>query len=121
MPTSVTTQLSPYVDKLIVDTTANATLEANVLSGGATCYIFDVDNSNNTVPCYLKIWNATGPTVGTTESDIVLLVPKQVRQTVSVTDGIYLGTALSFVCVTLPATNSTASPTNDVTVRIMAE
>ena len=121
MATSVTTQLSPYVDKLVVDTQANGVKEANVLSGAATCYIFDIDNSNNTSATFFKAYNHANPTIGTTEPDIIILAPKQTRQTVSLTDGIALGTGLSFVCVTSNLTNSTANPTNDVTVRIMAE
>ena len=130
MANSVTTQSNPYVDNLIVDTDSNGTPENNVLSGGATCFIFDIDNSNNTVPTYLKVWNDASPTNNSDECDLLFLAPKQVRQTVTVTgalangtvsDGIYLGTALTFASTTAATLAGVTNPTNSVTVRIMAE
>ena len=125
MAVSVTTQTAPYVDKLIVDTTSNETAETNVLGGGATTYIFDIDNSNNTSAVYAKFFNNANPTIGgnssPTEPDIILLCPKQTRQTVTIGDGIYFGTSLSFA-TTLGADTANQSPAlNPVTIRLMAE
>ena len=125
MAVSITSQTAPYVDKLIVDTDANQTAETNVLSGGATTFIFDVDNSDNTYSVYAKFFNNANPTIGgnssATAPDIILLCPKQTRQTVTVGDGIYFGTSLSFACTTGADTANQTPPANSVTIRLMAE
>jgi hypothetical protein len=126
MAASVSSQLNPYVDKLIVDTDCNTTVTIDVLSGGATSYIFDVDNSNNaTQLVVLKAWNHASPTLdgsgSSTEPDLIFTIPAGKRQTITISSGIYFGNALSFACTTGSATTSNTSPTNPVTVRIMAE
>lgn len=120
MPVSVSSQNNPYVDKLIVDTTANATAEDDVLPGAGTVYIVDIDNTNNSIPAYAKLFNSA-PTEGTTEPSMMLKAPKNVRQTVTITEGIAFSSQISFMCVSGSATNSLVAPTNNVTVRIMAE
>jgi CelD/BcsL family acetyltransferase involved in cellulose biosynthesis len=122
MAVSVTSQSNPYVDKLIVDTEANATAEFNVLTGAATIYIVDIDNSNNTgSAAYAKLWNNTNPSVGTTEPDFILKAPKGVRQVVTISSGSNFATGLSFACVTGAETANQTNPTNKVTMRVMAE
>ena len=126
MAASVSSQLSPYVDKLIVDTNCNTTVTTNVLSGGATSFILDADNSNNAAQVVvLKAFNLASPTLdgsnSSTEPDLIFTIPAGVRQTITISDGIYFGTALSFACATGAATTNNTSPTNPVTVRIMAE
>lgn len=123
MAVSVSSQTNPYVDKLVVDTDANATPENHVLGAASTNYIFDVDNSNNSVVAYAKFFNigAAGVTVGTTEPTILMLVPPNVRQVLTVSSGVAFSTGLSFACVAGRATSNAVSPTNSVTIRVMAE
>lgn len=122
MAFSVNTQNNPYVDNIITSTTALAAGDKDVMSGaGATCYILDGDNSNNTVAAYLKLYNSANPTIGTTEPDIVLKLPAQTRQSVTIGDGIALGSALSYNLTKNVTTSDTTNTTNAVTVRIMAE
>ncbi len=126
MAVSVSSQLNPLVDKLVVETECNTTVTQNVLSGGATSYIFDADNSNNANQvAVLKAFNHANPTLdgsnSSTEPDLLFTIPAGTRQTVTISDGIYFGTALSFACTTGASTTSNTSPTNPVTVRIMTE
>ena len=126
MPVSVSSQLNPYVDKLVVETDCSTTVTTNVLSGGASSYIFDADNSNNAAQVVvLKAFNHANPTLdgsnSSTEPDLLFTIPAGVRQTITISDGIYFGTALSFACTTGAATTNNSSPTNNVTVRIMTE
>jgi len=121
MAVSVTSQTDPYVDKLIVDTDANATAEDNVLTGAATCYILDTDNSNNSTAVYAKFFNTTNATTGTTEPDILMLVPANVRQVLTVSSGVVFAAGLSIACVAGKATSNAVSPTNSITIRVMAE
>ena len=125
MAVSITSQNSPYVDKLIVDTEANATVEANAMSSSSTSYIWDVDNTSNTTTVCAKFFNSANPTLdgsgGSTEPTVLFVVPKQTRQTVTVSSGVVFSTALSFACTTGAATTSNTNPANAVTIRIMAE
>lgn len=130
MAVSVTTQTAPYVDSLIVDTNSNGTPENDVLSGSADIYVIDIDNSNNTVASYLKIWNHGSPTNSSDEVDILICAAAQTRQTVTVTgvdtnaataDGVNVGSGLSFATTTGAALSNVTNPANPVIVRIMAE
>ena len=121
MPVSVTSQTAPYVDKLIVDTDADATAEDNVLTGAAATYIFDVDNSNNSSAVYAKFFNVTNATTGTTEPSIQMLVPANVRQVLTIPSAVAFSAGLSFACVAGSATANAVSPVNSVTIRVMAE
>jgi len=121
MAVSVTTQTAPYVDKLFVDTQANGTAEDAVSAGAATIYIVDIDNSNNSSAVYAKLFDHASPTEGTTEPDFILKAPKQTRQVVTISEGSYFSTNLSFMCVTGRETASTTAPPNNVTIRLMAE
>ena len=121
MATSVTSQSDPYVDKLVVDTNANATPENHVLGSAAANYIFDVDNSNNSAAVYAKFFNLTNVTVGTDQPSILMLVSANVRQVLTVSSGVAFATGLSFACVAGKATSSAVNPVNNVTIRVMAE
>ena len=125
MAVSVTSQTSPYVDKLIVDVDANGTPEADPLSGATTSFIFDIDNPDNTTAVVAKFFNAGSITLdgtaSSTEPDIIITCPKQSRQTVTISDGIIFGSGLCFACVTGASTTNNSSPQNTVTIRIMAE
>ena len=126
MAVSITSQTSPYVDKLIVDTETDNTANTAVFSGAAaTMYIYDIDNSDNVSAAVGKFYDNANPTVGgnssPTEPDIILTVPKLVRQTVTVHDGITFGSDFSFACTVGADTANAVPPTNKVTFRIMAE
>ena len=126
MAHSVSSQLSPYVDKLIVDTTANATAETSIFSGAAAnIFIIDIDNTGNSSTVTAKLYDNANPTIdgsnSSTEPDIILTVPKQSRQTVTVDDGINFGSDFSFACTSGASTTNNTSPTSAVTMRIMAE
>ena len=123
MAFSVSSQSNPYVDKIITATTALAAGDKDIFSGaGANCFIADMNNSNNAQHAsYLKLYDGANPTIGTTEPDLLLKAPKATRQTVTISDGISLGAALSFNLTKNPATSDQTNATNSVAVRIMAE
>ena len=125
MAVSITTQTDPYVDKLIVDIDANATVEPAAMASSSTSYIWDIDNTSNSATVCAKFFNHANPTLdgsnSSTEPSVLIVVPKQTRQTVTVSDGVVFATALSFACTAGAATTSNTSPANAVTIRIMAE
>ena len=59
MAVTVSTIADPLGSKLIIDSDANATSEANVATGASTLYAVEIDNTANTAPVYLKFSNST--------------------------------------------------------------
>tara|TARA_R110002012_G_scaffold269337_1_gene453407 strand:+ start:220 stop:600 length:381 start_codon:yes stop_codon:yes gene_type:complete len=121
-----TTQLDPYVDNLIVDTDANRTVQQAILGGSAaTIYIIDIDNTNTGAASVFKAYNNANPTLdgsaNSTEPDIIITAPKNVRQTVTIRDGVNLPSDFSFALVTGASTTNYVSPAQTTAVRIMAE
>ena len=101
MATSITGLSVTSSAKLVTDLDCDATSEANVNSGAATIYWIYIDNKANPLTTvYLKLWDATGPTVGTTAPDDTFPCPggKIVRAVCPLGDSFTTG--LSFACVT---------------------
>ena len=121
MATSITGLTVTSSAKLVVDLDCDATSEANVNSGAATIYWIYIDNTANPLTAvFLKMWNATGPTVGTTAPDTVIPCPGGKIIKVSIPKGDAFGTGLSFACVTDGGgTAGTTSPTNNVIVKMV--
>jgi len=102
---------------VVRDTDADATSEADINSGAAVLWLISIDNTANaSAKSYLKIYNATAPTIGTTAPDIIIPAPGGATINVAIPDGISLGTGLSFACVTAGGTGGTTNPTSDVSV-----
>jgi hypothetical protein len=108
-PGSITT-------KVVDDPTVDATPQNNIMSGAGTVFSVTVNNSENTTQdVFFKLWNHVGPTVGTTNADLVFCIPAGTQKCFSIPEGIAFGTGISYACVTSSTTASTASPANDVT------
>jgi len=93
------------------------------LSGGASValYAASIDNSQNKDPVYLKLYNATGPTFGTTAPDWIIKCAageKRVQSFGSRASGRTFATGLSYCVVAEPGTAGTTSPTNPVGVHL---
>jgi len=115
--TGLQTNLSASI---ISDADSNATSEDNVRNGATTVYMVDVDNTANSATTFVKLYDATGPTVGTTAPDFILKVKASVRR-VFVLDplGADFTTGLSFASTTAGGTAGTTGPTSDVIVKIL--
>ena len=102
---------------VIRDTDSDATSEANVNSGAAVLYLVYVDNTANaSAASFLKLYNATAPTIGTTAPDFVFRVPGGATLNMAIPEGVSLGTGLSFATVTAGGTGGITGPTSDVSV-----
>lgn len=104
--------------RLIRDADVDATLEANVNDGAATLYGLDIDNSANAAASYVKVYNATTATVGTTDPDLIIMVPASVRRSITIPAGLKLATGLSFAAVTAGGTAGTTAPTSNVVMNL---
>lgn len=120
MALSVSTQVNPIATRLVEQTAAGASANTNVVGAPCTLYTVDVDNTANVAAVYVKLYDSAAPTVGTTNPDVVLLLPAGERRQYVMPEGVAFATALSFACVTAGGTPGTVSPTNPVIVRILA-
>ncbi len=102
---------------VVRDTDADATSEANLNSGAATLYLVSADNSANaSAKSFLKLWDATAPTVGTTAPDMIIPIPGGATVTLAIPEGVAFTTGLSMACVTAGGTGGITGPTGDVSV-----
>lgn len=94
-----------------------------IKEGTSTLFSFEIDNSDNEDPCYVKAWNtnaAAAPSVGTTVPNLALKVAggKVRRHVVNGGKGQTWATGIFVACVTTPGTAGSAAPTNAVGVKI---
>jgi len=96
----------------------NAT--ANSLPAGSSLTLDQVliDNSANTHKVYLKVYNNSGPTIGTTAPDCVLVCAAASTVAYTFSFGIAFSN-FSFACVQEAGTSGTTSPTNSVQASIL--
>lgn len=120
MALSVSTQVNPIATRLIVQTSATAASNNDVVGAPCTLYTVDVDNSANAASSYVKIYNNASPTVGTTSPDLVVFANAGERRQFVIPEGVSFPTALSFACVTVGGTAGTVNPSSPVVVRILA-
>lgn len=108
--------------KVVRDTDADATSESDLNPGAATLYLVSVDNSANaSQKVFLKLYNATAPTIGTTAPDVIIPVPGGSTVTMAVLEGLSFATGISAACVTAGGTGGITNPTSDViTVLVIA-
>ena len=112
----------------MADWDANVDQIFDAISNGATTlYGFYCDNSANTAQSYVKMTNATAPTVGTTAPDIIVYIPGTTTGVVTgegayddgryyhlFVPGIRFATNLSSHVVTAAGTAGSTDPTSNV-------
>ena len=108
--------------KVVRDTDADATGEADLNVGAATLYLVSIDNSANaSQKVYFKLWDATAPTVGTTAPNMIIPAPGGATVTLAILEGLSFATGISAACVTAGGTGGITGPTSDViTVLVFA-
>lgn len=117
MTLSVTPQASPLGAKLVEETNATATIEANVTGGAGALYMVEVDNPN-AGPIWLKLFDNPTPTLGTTPADWVFKIAATTRRAIAMPLG-QAFTALSFAVTSAADQGSVAAPALGVLVRLV--
>lgn len=102
----------------------------SLLDGTPTLFALEVDNSQNSVDVFLKIWDLVStdlPTVGDTGAgnvpDMVIRVAAGTVLPVSLDadgDGLAFATGIVVACVITGGTGGSTSPTNTVTATFWA-
>jgi hypothetical protein len=107
--------------QLITDLEGDGTPEQNLIPGTGSIYMLEADNSQNTVPVYVKIYNATTVSVGTDLPTWCFMIPAGAvrRQPFgSRGTGRAFSTGVSLCCVTTGGTGGAISPTNEVPISL---
>lgn len=114
-PLSLTSSL-----QVVHDTDSDATAETNIGPGASVLYILKVDNTANaSAASFCKLYNAVGPTVGTTVPDLVLRVAGGATVSLEIPEGVSFGTGISYATVTAGGTGGITGPASDVIVDIV--
>jgi len=108
MATSTVVLANPIGGKVYKDTAASNSAVIAVASG-TTVYHIEFDNTANSSVTYLKIYEATSVTLGTTEPSIILKAAASTKEYMSFPLGLALATGLGYVATTT-ASNSAGSP-----------
>lgn len=112
---------SPLGTKLVTDTLADSTAEANVTGATGSFYYVQIDNSENMAASFIKLRDATSATSSTAVPHWVLYAPASTLISYIVYSGSPFAAGLSF-WGTSTADNATSQtdPAVAVTVRILS-
>ena|SRR6266498_40728 len=105
--------------RIMRDAVVNATSENNVNDGAATIYAVTVDNSANGAKTFVKFYNAAAPVVGTTDPDMILMLPASTTRTFVMKTGNNFATALSYAGLTTAGTAGTTNPVSSVIMNVV--
>ena len=109
MASAITTLSGVLGGNVLSDTSVSNSVVANPTSGGATIYHLEFDNTANSSVTYLKIYEATSVTLGTTQPSLVVKAAAATKEYLSFPTGMVLSTGASYVATTT-ASNSAGSP-----------
>ena len=112
---------------IVQDAVATNVIETDVRSGVTTLYGVYVDNTANTGLVYLKFWDAIGPVIGTTVTDMVLEIEGSTGGTnagdvfipINGGTGMVFANGLSFAVTTAPVHTDTGAPGSTVLVSLV--
>lgn len=90
-----------------------------IKSGSTVIYEVEMDNTANAAFTYMRFYNATSQTVGTTVPDMMLLIPASVSRTVVFPAGLTLATGLGISSGTSATLATTTAPSSGFIVRIV--
>ena len=94
---------------VLTDTAVTNSVVANPTTGGATIFHLEFDNTANSSVTYLKMYEATSVTLGTTQPSIVVKAAAATKEYLSMPTGMVLATGTSYIATTT-ASNAAGSP-----------
>ena len=94
---------------VLTDTAVTNSVVANPTTGGATIFHLEFDNTANSSVTYLRMYEATSVTLGTTQPSIVVKAAAATKEYLSMPTGMVLATGTSYIATTT-ASNAAGSP-----------
>tara|TARA_R110000765_G_scaffold160447_2_gene264713 strand:- start:79 stop:450 length:372 start_codon:yes stop_codon:yes gene_type:complete len=109
MAAAITTLTGVLGGKVLSDTAVTNSVVANPTSGAVTVYHVEFDNTANSSVTYLKIYEATSVTLGTTQPSLIVKAAAATKEYVAIPTGLQFTTGASYIATTT-ASNSAGSP-----------
>jgi hypothetical protein len=109
---------SPYATNQASDTSVNSSVQ-QAKTGSGTLFMVEIDNTANSAVTYVKVYDNTTVTVGTTVPDWIFYAPASVKRTYSVPTGLAFSTGLAYAAVTQGGTAGTTSPSSAVLLKLV--
>ena len=119
MAVSVTNLGSPLAIKLVVNDDTDGGGDDNVTGASGNIFLVEIDNTNNTLITYVRLYDATSATIGSTTPEIVFPAPAGTKLTYAIPQGVAFGTGISMAACTTGGTAGNTNPGGTVTVRIL--
>jgi hypothetical protein len=111
-----------YTYQMFEDDDVDEVTKIDVTGGATTLYYLEVISSDSSNILFVKFYDASVVTMGTTRPVLVVEVPTQATKHIVLPDGIPFTTALSYSCTTAAGTgasDSTGAGTNKMKIRLV--
>tara|TARA_R100001510_G_C7581758_1_gene154487 strand:- start:33 stop:392 length:360 start_codon:yes stop_codon:yes gene_type:complete len=116
---AITTEINETnFDKVVQQTTASATPDDNIFNSAGNIFYIQAKNSSGT-DAWLKLYDSTGPTVGTTTPDVQIYCKANVTQNIICRTGISFSTGISMCGVREDGTEGTTNAADTLQVTII--
>ncbi len=102
---------------LLTDASVAAVVVAKASS--AVIYELELDNTANAAVTYLRLYNATSATLGSTQYDALVLVPASTKITLVLPGGVTFGTGLCYAAGTSATLATTTAPSSAFAIKIV--
>ena len=102
---------------LLVD--SSAAVVVVVKASSAVLYELELDNTANAAVTYLRLYNATSATLGSTQYDSLILVPASVKITIVLPSGVTFGTGLCYAAGTSAVVATTTAPSSAFAIKLI--
>lgn len=99
--------------------TANGSTAVVIKSSSGVIYELELDNTANAAATYTRLYNSTGPTVGTTVPDWIVMVPASTKITLVLPSGVTFGTGISCSSGTSAALATTTAPSSSFVLKVV--
>jgi len=106
---TTTVTISNPIGGLRYSDTAASNSAVNATAAATTIYHIEFDNTANSAVTYLKLYEATSVTLGTTEPSVILKAAAATKEYMSFPMGMAVLTGVSYVATTT-ASNAAGSP-----------
>jgi len=104
--------------QLFISTSVGSTAIA-ISAASTVIYALELDNTANAAATYLRIYNNSSPTVGTTTADWMQLVPASTKITIVLPSGVTFGTAVSVSAGTSNTLATTTAPSSAFAMKMV--
>ena len=123
MAAEITSLFNPLGTRVLRDTAVTNSVVTGY-SGDTTIYAIEFDNTANSSVTYLKIYEETSVTLGTTQPSFILKAAASTKEYFSMPTGLDHDTGISYIATTTAINNGSGStspsaPSNACTVNIL--